>query len=244
LYTTNKVQKSSFQHPIFEFFISILFMKTKIILKELIDYLSLYEHESNLANRDLNFTDFLGFLNSHHLPQNIKVAELRGDLPSEELVDKDGPDTDISILIVLLFRYAKGYIKKAMKESKINTADEFSFLITLMTYESLNKTELIMKQVMEKTSGTEIINRLLKMGLVEQFNDINDKRSVRVKITQTGRMELLKVLPQMNVVSQIVAGNLNETEKTMLAYMLRKLEHYHNEIFLNKKDAELVELAS
>ncbi len=219
-------------------------MKTKAILKELIDYLSLYEQETNVVGTQVNFTDFLGFLNSHHVPQNVKVSELRGSSPSGELTDRDGPDTDISILIVLMFRYAKGYIKKAMKDSMINTADEFSFLITLMTHESLSKTELIVKQVMEKTSGTEIINRLLKLGLVEQYNDEVDKRSVRVKITLLGRMELVKVLPNMNTVSQIVAGNLNETEKFMLAYMLRKLEHYHNDIFLNKKDAELIELAN
>lgn len=217
-------------------------MKTKVILKELIDYLSLYEQETSTTGSEVNFTDFLGFLNSHHVSQNVKISELKGELPAEEFAEREGPDTDISILIVLLFRYAKGYIKKALKESKINTADEFSFLITLMAYQSLSKTELIVKQVMEKTSGTEIINRLLKLGLVEQYNDDIDKRSVRVKITLTGRMELVKVLPQMNNVSKVVVGNLNETEKGMLAYMLRKLEHYHNDIFLNKKDAELIEL--
>jgi hypothetical protein len=46
----------------------------------------------------------------------------------------------------------------------------------------------------------------------------------------------------MGVVSQIVTGNLNDSEKTMLAYMLRKLEHFHNDIFMNKKDNELEEL--
>lgn len=217
-------------------------MKTKIILKELIDYLSLYEQESNEVGTEVNFTDFLGFLNSHHAHQNIKVSELKGNVTSSELPEQEGPDTDISILIVLMFRYAKGYIKKALKDSAINTADEFSYLITLMTYDSLSKTELILKQVMEKTSGTEIINRLLKLGLIEQFSDETDKRSVRVKITPAGRLELIKILPHMNTVSQIVTGNLSETEKAMMAYMLRKLEHYHNDIFMNKKDTELQQL--
>lgn len=213
-------------------------MKTKAILKELIDYLSLYEQENIDSGAELNLTDFLGFLNSHHVIQNIKVAELRGNVPSPELIEQEGSDTDISILIVMMFRYAKGYIKKALKDSKINTADEFSYLITLMTHESLSKTELIVKQVMEKTSGTEIINRLLKFGLVEQFNDEVDKRSVRVMISQQGRLELIKVLPQMNAVSQLVVGNLNAAEKGMLAYMLRKLEHFHNDIFINKKELD------
>jgi DNA-binding MarR family transcriptional regulator len=111
-----------------------------------------------------------------------------------------------------------------------------------MTYDSLNKGELIQKQVMEKTSGTEIINRLIKLGLIEQFNDETDKRSMRVKMTVLGRMEIVKILPQMQKVSQIVTGTLSETEKNTLAYMLRKLEHFHNDIFTTKKDSELEEL--
>jgi DNA-binding MarR family transcriptional regulator len=219
-------------------------MKTKSLLIELIEYVSRYEQEAFKINPNaqLNMSDFVGFLNSSHEIQNVKVHELRGDHPGYEMQETPGPATDISILIVLLFRYAKGYIKKALKDSVIKTGDEFSFLITLITYESLSKTELIQKQVMEKTSGTEIINRLLKLGLIEQFNDEHDKRSIRVKITPTGRMELMKILPQMQTVSQIVTGNLSETEKTTLAYMLRKLEHFHNDIFLNKKETELDDL--
>lgn len=217
-------------------------MKTKEILIELIEYLSIYESENENSGRNLNMTDFLGFMNSQYTTENIKAVELRGEVNNNDFSDTRGSETDISILIVLMFRYAKGYIKKALKDSPIKTADEFSFLITLLTYESLSKSELIQKQVMEKTSGTEIINRLLKLGLISQFNDEADKRSVRVRITHIGRMELLKILPQMQTVSQIVTGNLTETEKTMLAYMLRKLEHYHNDIFLNKKDTELEEL--
>lgn len=217
-------------------------MKTKEILIELIEYLDRYETECEDLTGNLNMTDFLGFMNSQYSSQNVKAVELRGTVNTSDFAEDRGPETDISILIVLMFRYAKGYIKKALKDSPIKTADEFSFLITLLTYESLSKSELIQKQVMEKTSGTEIINRLLKLGLVNQFNDETDKRSVRVKITHVGRMELLKILPHMQTVSQIVTGNLTETEKTMLAYMLRKLEHYHNDIFLTKKDSELEEL--
>ena len=83
---------------------------------------------------------------------------------------------------------------------------------------------------------------MIKMGLIESFNDEADKRSVRVKMTVAGRMEIIKILPEMQKVSKIVTGNLNETEKSTMAYMLRKLVHYHNDIFTNKKDSELEEL--
>lgn len=219
-------------------------MKTKEILIELIDYLEKYEQENIKSTTDLNTSDFLGFLNSKFQSQNVKVRELGGNIQEFENVESRGPNTDISILIVLLFRYAKGYIKKALKDSRIKTADEFSYLITLMTHESMSKTELIQNQIMEKTSGTDIINRLIKLKLIEQYDDTVDKRSIRIKITLEGRKEILSIIPQMQLVSQIVTGNLNETEKNTLAYMLRKLEIFHNDIFMNKKSAELVELIS
>ncbi|NCB69225.1 MAG: MarR family transcriptional regulator [Bacteroidia bacterium] len=217
-------------------------MKTKKILIELIELLDEFESEREVVGQEMNMSDFLGFLNSKNRYENIKTKQLKGDYAGYKYEETDGPVTDISILIVLMFRYAKGYIKKALRDSAIKTADEFSFLMTLMTYESLSKSELIQKQVMEKTSGTEIINRMIKMGLIESFNDETDKRSVRVKMTPAGRMEIIKILPEMQKVSKIVTGNLNETEKNTMAYMLRKLEHYHNDIFMNKKESELEEL--
>ena len=217
-------------------------MKTKKILIELIELLDEFESEREVVGQEMNMSDFLGFLNSKNRYENIKTKQLKGDYAGYKYEETDGPVTDISILIVLMFRYAKGYIKKALRDSAIKTADEFSFLMTLMTYDSLSKSELIQKQVMEKTSGTEIINRMIKMGLIESFNDESDKRSVRVKMTPAGRMEIIKILPEMQKVSKIVTGNLNETEKNTMAYMLRKLEHYHNDIFMNKKDSELEEL--
>jgi DNA-binding MarR family transcriptional regulator len=217
-------------------------MKTKDIHIQLIELLSKYDEQCTKTGAEVNMTDFLGFMNSNHQPENVKSNQLRGQEQTPEFKSQSGSATDISILIVLLFRYAKGYIKKALKESIIKTADEFSFLITLVTYKSLSKTELIQKQIMEKTSGTEIINRLFKLGLIDQVADKDDKRSIRVSITPMGRTELMKIIPQMQTVSQIVTGNLSETEKSMLAYVLRKLEIFHNDIFLNKKDVELTDL--
>ena len=219
-------------------------MKTKEILLELIDYLDKYEQENSKEGSNLNTSDFLGFINSNYQTQNIKVRELNHGNQELENNETHGPNTDISILIVLLFRYAKGYIKKALKDSQIRTADEFSYLITLMNTDSMSKTELIQNQIMEKTSGTDIINRLIKLKLIEQYDDEFDKRSIRVKITQQGRLEILSILPQMQLVSQIVTGNLNAVEKNMLAYSLRKLEVFHNDIFLNKKGSELTDLLS
>jgi DNA-binding MarR family transcriptional regulator len=55
---------------------------------------------------------------------------------------------------------------------------------------------------MEKTSGIEVIKRLVAQGLIHEFSDLTDKRSVRVSITEKGKMEVMNVLPEMSKVSR------------------------------------------
>jgi DNA-binding MarR family transcriptional regulator len=96
---------------------------------------------------------------------------------------------------------------------------------------------------MEKTSGTEIIKRLLKQGLIREYADPDDRRSVRVAITGEGRRELNAIFPEMNVVAKIVIGNLSQPEVKTFYYLLKKLDFYHNDIFQNKRGRSLEELS-
>ncbi|MEZ7868136.1 MAG: MarR family winged helix-turn-helix transcriptional regulator [Paludibacteraceae bacterium] len=221
-------------------------MKTKNILIEIIDQLENYENACIANNSEISTSDFLEFLylQDQLSENNSKRQALSGGHDDWRLdtSTKAEMNTDISILVVLLYRYAKGYIKKALASSDLKNGDDFSFLITLMTHESLTKIELTKLLVMEKTSGNEIINRLVNHGFIEQMPDKDDRRSIRIRITDFGRSEVIKILPEMQLVSRIVTGNLNQNEIRTLSYLLRKLDDYHNDIFLNKKEFGLKEV--
>lgn len=221
-------------------------MKTKNILIEIIDQLEKYENACIANNSEISTSDFLEFLylQDQLSENNSKRQALSGGHDDWRLdtSTKAEMNTDISILVVLLYRYAKGYIKKALAGSDLKNGDDFSFLITLMTHESLTKIELTKLLVMEKTSGNEIINRLVNHGFIEQMPDKDDRRSIRIRITDFGRSEVIKILPEMQLVSRIVTGNLNQNEIRTLSYLLRKLDDYHNDIFLNKKEFGLKEV--
>ena len=221
-------------------------MKTKNILIEIIDQLENYENACIANNSEISTSDFLEFLylQDQLSENNTKRQALSGGHDDWRLdtSTKAEMNTDISILVVLLYRYAKGYIKKALASSDLKNGDDFSFLITLMTHESLTKIELTKLLVMEKTSGNEIINRLVNHGFIEQMPDKDDRRSIRIRITDFGRSEVIKILPEMQLVSRIVTGNLNQNEIRTLSYLLRKLDDYHNDIFLNKKEFGLKEV--
>jgi len=216
-------------------------MRKSEILTTLIDRFFSFDAEKG-NHDDYSMDEFIGYLNSK---SNVKELEIRKIAGEENKWVKDESRTtsiDISILLVMMYHYAKGYIKKALKESCLQTPDEFSFLITLMTYESMSKSELITKQVMEKTSGSEVIRRLINRGLIIESADTKDKRSIRVSITKTGREEIIKTLPLMGDVSQIVVGNLSSEEINTLSYLLKKLDYFHNDIYINKREHSLNEI--
>jgi DNA-binding MarR family transcriptional regulator len=213
-------------------------MRVKHILTELIERLDEFE-KLNESQQELGMDDFVGYLNMNSGKKDSSRREIAGEQETWLKNMGENLDTDISRLIALMNRYAKGYIKKALKDSLIQTSEEFSFLVILMTFESLSKTELILKNVMEKTSGIEIIKRLIKANLILQFDDLNDKRSQRVAITEFGKIEIIKILPQLEKASIIISGNLSYSEKTTLLYLLKKLDLHHNDLFLNKKEESL-----
>lgn len=198
--------------------------------------------EQQTAGASYSMADFAAYLQQQYPTTPMERRSMRGE--EEMWIDQtyNSQQDDIAILVVLLYRYAKNYIKKGLADSKIQTADEFAFLITLVTFESLTKSELIQKMVMEKTSGTEVIKRLVKNGLMHEFADTEDKRSIRVALTPLGRQELFTALPRMSQVTKLVSGNLNPTELKSLSHLLRKLDHAHNLLYMQHRQASLEEL--
>jgi DNA-binding MarR family transcriptional regulator len=63
----------------------------------------------------------------------------------------------------------------------------------------------------------------------------SDARSHLLSLTKKGEKELYSVFGSMSMVSQVVTGNLTAIEKTQLAFLLKKLDAHHNEIFFVKK---------
>jgi DNA-binding MarR family transcriptional regulator len=218
-------------------------MKKSEILTTIINHFFSFDAEKGCPE-EFSIDEFIGFLNTKSIIQELEIREISGENTAWLKDEYRTATRDISILIVLMNRYAKWYIKKVLKDSSLQTPDEFSFLITLMTYDSLSKIDLITKMVMEKTSGTEVIRRLAKRGMIVETADQNDKRSIRVSISKAGRDEILKILPQMSKVTEIVVGNLNTEEINTLSYLLKKLDYFHNDIYVNRRRQPLSEILS
>jgi DNA-binding MarR family transcriptional regulator len=185
------------------------------LLTELIPLIEEYE----ATNQKVDMQHFLKYAVQKHEPKVNGPTSLKKD--SQLLSNQLG------FFLNYLFRFFKGYTKTALRNSSISTSDDFVFLATLSRQDSMRKTDLIKVNMMETSSGIEVIKRLLKNKLVTEEADKEDKRSIRIKLTEKGRKELYVIFGEMNIVSNVLVGNLKETEIKQLHGLLEKLFNHH-----------------
>ena len=195
------------------------------------------EFEQETGGGAFSVQEFAGFLlkQIEHDQQQATAMDVRfGAEAAEAQQMAFQVDNAIARLVIYMSRYAKSYIKKALDGTPLQSGEDFTCLAILLTHQSLTKTELINRNIQEKTSGTEVIRRLLAAGLVTQWDDPEDRRGKRVAITDDGRALLYRVFSDMNHVGKIVTGKLSLAEKLTLQYLLQKLEDYHYPIHEQK----------
>lgn len=215
------------------------------LIHQLITLVEQLETES--PERELSIQDFTGFL------LNI-VGDPADDLVNNEIRFGNNDTTALGIayqldnnigrLFVFMSRYAKSYIKKALEGTPLQTGEDFTALAILLTHDHLSKTELISHNLQEKTSGTEVIRRLIAAGLVTQWDDKKDKRSKHIGITTEGKELLYRVFVDMNNVGKMITGKLTTTEKFTLQYLLQKLEDFHLDHYIKKTISTKADLKS
>ncbi|MCI4669304.1 MAG: winged helix DNA-binding protein [Bacteroidia bacterium] len=209
-------------------------MKSKYELaKNLLEELELYESE--IGGKEGNIASFTNWLNKRY--GYMQQPDWPAGLQNPEGHEESG--VVLSILLTLLFRAAKHYMKKALDDSPLSTMDEFGFLATLSEGDSMTKSELIHNNLLEFTSGIEIIKRLKNNGLIDESPDPMDKRSKRVKISEKGKMVFYQALQPMDLVSTIVSGDLTQREKSLILPILIKLNNFHSVVHKQDKKSDL-----
>jgi DNA-binding MarR family transcriptional regulator len=187
------------------------------ILKEILHWLETYEREGHAE--DCNLESFVIWLNSR-LFSKEKKGELRHN--------PDSLDLELSFSLIMQNRYYKAYAKKVLGESELSSPDGFSFLFHLSLADSYRKMELIKMHHLEPPSGIEVLKRLLNKGLIEEYEDADDKRAKRIQITEKGQKELQQVMPKMTEVFHLMTAELSLNEKVHLLSFLQRMNTFHN----------------
>jgi DNA-binding MarR family transcriptional regulator len=203
-------------------------MKSYQLIHQLINLVEELEQEN--PEQEISMRDFTGFLVNKVVDPIENPADVNGVVKTNNGVDSKIAhqlDNNIGRLFIFMSRYAKIYIKKALEGTPLQSAEEFTALAILRTHDHLSKTELINYNLQEKTSGTEVIRRLIAAGLVKQWDDAVDKRSKHIAITGEGKKMLYQIFLDITHVSKLITGELTRAEKFTLQYLLQKLENFH-----------------
>ncbi len=192
-------------------------MKTTFdIIRELIQWFETYSEENPESESDLN--SFIIWLNTRLFAEEPGIQSVH---------DPDVLDMELSFLLALQNRHYKAYAKEALLDSELSSPEGFSFLYHLSLVDSYRKMELIKMHQLEPPSGIEVLKRLLKRKFIKEFDDPDDGRAKRIRITEAGRQKIQIVLPKMQQVFSSMAANMSLHEKLHVVAFLRQMNEYH-----------------
>ncbi len=221
------------------------------------ELISLWE-EFEAAEKNNSFYNFSLWLNSRSIKEE-KEEEQAADakeIEEEQLVTMPVMPEEkhlkyyehihlegrIASLINRFSRFGHFYVKKIFKEQPISNIIEFSFLAGINNMQSPKKSELISMNVVEATTGTEILRRLKNSGLIEETEDAQDRRSKRLNLTPKGQEVVQECRRKLAEMGKLIMGNLEEKEKLSLLDTLIYLNNYHNKIYFEQFDSSIEEI--
>jgi len=192
-------------------------MKTSIeIVKEIIHWLELFNKEN--PDIEMNIESFILWLNS---------KLFAGDQIHQSSQGTEMLNMELTFLLIIQNRHYKTYTKKVLGESEFSSPEGFSFLYHLSLADSYRKMELIKMHHVEPPSGVEVLKRLLNKQLIKEFDDPDDKRAKRIRITETGKKEIQEILPKMQKVFDLMTAEMSLNEKLHVVSFLKQMNNFH-----------------
>ncbi|MDX1907424.1 MAG: winged helix DNA-binding protein [Bacteroidia bacterium] len=146
--------------------------------------------------------------------------------PHEKRIPLEGR---LSAAIYRMNKFTQFYARKLMVDTPMSNMEDFIYLATVLDHEQgdMRKSEVIHRNFSEFTSGISVIRRLVDRQFLEEYDDPDDARSRRVRITPLGRATLYQSLGSLGHLAQIMYDCLTDAEKRLALRILYKATQHH-----------------
>lgn len=201
-------------------------------IRKLLDLVQDYESGGGKTDA-FDREDFISWLMTNHSRLVKKEENPPAGAPLNGL---------IAMYLSFMARYAQFYGRRVFRNTDIYSEDDWGVLITLYPDIQLKKTDVIRQCIMEKSSGNEVLKRMLKQGLLQEHVHPDDKRAKLIGLTDAGRAAFESVQNGVAKLSDTVVADLTDAEKTNLLQILNKLNRYHKPVFEAADEEELERL--
>ena len=168
----------------------------------------------------------------HHL--SVSLKEEKQIAPEWQLIP------DISGQLVILIRkigkFHIMYSNKALEGTGLDQIEEFGILVIIFNKKNPIKSEVIYDNLLELSSGSNMLIRLKKRGLIAEYQDNEDRRVKRLKLTLKGEETLKKAKGLVHQVAGMMVNELTEDDKQLCIQMLSPINTRFSEIYLKQKN--------
>jgi DNA-binding MarR family transcriptional regulator len=173
------------------------------------------------------------------------LARQRSKTVSGKFVGGVIPPFNDGLLLKIFGRITKlnmFYANKALEGTEINQIEEFGVLATISQDINPRKTDVIYSNLLDLSSGSDMLNRLKERGLIREYRDDKDKRSRRVELTAKGKrvMELCYEKISRNV--KMLMYDLDHDDKELCVHMLKEIEIKFSALWMGHKELSFDEI--
>jgi DNA-binding MarR family transcriptional regulator len=155
------------------------------------------------------------------------------------------PSFNDGLLLKIIGRIQKlnmNYANLALKGSELNQIEEYGILQTIKLEKNPKKTEIIYANLFELSSGTDMLTRLMKRGLIKEYEDTEDKRSKRMELTAKGEKAIEDTKSKIFKNATLLMNDLSDDDKALCIQLLKGVEIKFSALWQKHKGREFVEI--
>jgi DNA-binding MarR family transcriptional regulator len=138
-------------------------------------------------------------------------------------------------LIWRLYKFIRLYTKPVIGQAGLVSNDEFAILATVDARKECPKKVAITENLIEFTTGMDMIKRLLKAGILLEKVNKADKREKLLSLSEKGEQVLFSIYEKFSTI-QDVLGELPDKERDILVTYLKNLDNFHTKNMGMKHD--------
>lgn len=175
--------------------------------------------------------DFCRYFLAKQEQQKIKGKMVGGVVPSFN----DG------LLLKIIGRIQKlnmNYANLALKGTDLNQIEEYGIMQTVKLEKNPKKTEVIYANLLELSSGTDMLTRLKNRGLIKEYNNKEDKRSKRIELTAKGEKAIEATKLKIFKNAKLMMNDLSEDDKALCIQLLKNIEIKFSALWQKHKGKE------
>lgn len=101
---------------------------------------------------------------------------------------------------------------------------------------------MIYANLFELSSGTDMLTRMKKRGLIKEYDDQEDKRSKRIEVTAKGDKAIEASFGRVRKMAEIMMNDLTDDDKRLCIQLLKNIEIKFSALWPRHKGKDFEEI--